>query len=134
LPEEPGGERNWDYRFCWLRDATFTLLALMHAGYYEEAIRWRDWLARTVAGSPDQIQVLYGVAGERLIMEWEVPWLSGYRGAVPVRIGNAAIAQSQLDIFGELGDALHHARKSGGSPIGGYGKFAGQISISRIPK
>jgi GH15 family glucan-1,4-alpha-glucosidase len=110
LPEEPGGQRNWDYRFCWLRDATFTLLALMHAGCYKEASRWGDWLARTVAGSPDQLQVLYGVAGERLIMEWEVPWLSGYLGASPVRIGNAAITQVQLDIFGELGDALHHAR------------------------
>jgi GH15 family glucan-1,4-alpha-glucosidase len=110
LPEEPGGQRNWDYRFCWLRDATFTLLALMHAGYYEEASRWGDWLARSVAGSPDQIQVLYGVAGERLMMEWEVPWLSGYFGASPVRIGNAAIAQVQLDIFGELGDALHQSR------------------------
>lgn len=110
LPEEPGGKRNWDYRFCWLRDATFTLFALMHAGYLEEATRWRDWLARSVAGSPEQIQVLYGVAGERLIMEWEIPWLSGHFGALPVRIGNAAIAQLQLDIFGELGAVLHHAR------------------------
>ena len=110
LPEQPGGQRNWDYRFCWLRDATFTLLALMHAGYHEEASRWRDWLVRTVAGSPDQLQVVYGVAGERLLMEWQVPWLSGHFGASPVRIGNAAVAQAQLDIFGELADALHHAR------------------------
>ena len=110
LPEQPGGQRNWDYRFCWLRDATFTLFALMHAGYHEEASRWRDWLVRSVAGSADQLQVLYGVAGERHLMEWEVPWLSGHFGASPVRVGNAAIDQLQLDIFGELGDALHHAR------------------------
>jgi GH15 family glucan-1,4-alpha-glucosidase len=110
LPEQPGGQRNWDYRFCWLRDATFTLLSLMHAGYREEACRWRDWLVRSVAGSPDQLQVVYGVAGERLLMEWEVPWLGGHFGALPVRIGNAAVAQAQLDIFGELADALHHAR------------------------
>ena len=110
LPEQPGGTRNWDYRFCWLRDATFTLFAFMHAGYYEEASRWRDWLARSVAGSADQLQVVYGVAGERHLMEWEVPWLPGYCGALPVRVGNAAIQQLQLDIFGELGDALHHAR------------------------
>jgi GH15 family glucan-1,4-alpha-glucosidase len=110
LPEQPGGERNWDYRFCWLRDATFTLFALMHAGYHEEASRWRDWLARSVAGSAAQLQVVYGVAGERHLLEWEVPWLSGHFGASPVRVGNAAIGQLQLDIFGELGDALHHAR------------------------
>ena len=110
LPEQPGGERNWDYRFCWLRDATFTLFALMHAGYHEEASRWRDWLVRSIAGSPDQLQVVYGVAGERHLLEWEVPWLSGYRGASPVRIGNAAINQVQLDIFGEVADVLHHAR------------------------
>ena len=107
LPEQPGGERNWDYRYCWIRDATFTLLALMHAGYHREASRWREWLARSAAGSPDQLQVLYGVAGERNILEWQVPWLSGYRGASPVRIGNAASAQLQLDIYGELADALY---------------------------
>ena len=110
LPEQPGGTRNWDYRFCWLRDATFTLFALMHAGYSEEAARWRDWLVRSVAGSADQLQVVYGVAGERHLMEWEVPWLPGYYGALPVRVGNDAINQLQLDIFGELADALHHAR------------------------
>lgn len=110
LPEQPGGKRNWDYRFCWLRDATFTLFAFMHAGYHEEASRWRDWLVRSVAGSADQLQVLYGVAGERHLMEWEVPWLPGHCGASPVRVGNAAIQQVQLDVFGELGDALHHAR------------------------
>jgi len=110
LPEQPGGKRNWDYRFCWLRDATFTLFAFMHAGYHEEASRWRDWLVRSVAGSADQLQVLYGVAGERHLMEWEVPWLPGHCGASPVRVGNAAIQQVQLDVFGELADALHHAR------------------------
>ena len=110
LPEQPGGKRNWDYRFCWLRDATFTLFAFMHAGYHDEASRWRDWLVRSVAGSADQLQVLYGVAGERHLMEWEVPWLPGHCGASPVRVGNAAIQQVQLDVFGELADALHHAR------------------------
>ena len=109
LPEQLGGKRNWDYRYCWLRDATFTLLGLMHAGYYSEAHRWRDWLTRSVAGSADQVQVLYGVAGERDLPEWEVPWLAGYQGASPVRIGNAASKQFQLDIIGELLDALHQA-------------------------
>ena len=110
LPEQPRGTRNWDYRFCWLRDATFTLLALMHAGYREEAHRWRDWLLRSVAGSADQLQVLYGFAGERHSLEWEVPWLTGYEGASPVRVGNSASKQLQLDIFGEIGDVLHHTR------------------------
>lgn len=110
LPEQPGGNRNWDYRFCWLRDATFSLLTFMHAGYLEEACSWRDWLVRSVAGSADQVQVVYGVAGERNLLEWEVPWLKGYRGASPVRVGNGAIDQLQLDIFGELADALHQAR------------------------
>ena len=103
----PGGERNWDYRYCWLRDATFTLLALMHAGYREEAQAWGAWLRRSVAGTPSQIQTLYGLAGERWLMEWEVPWLGGYGGARPVRIGNAASAQLQLDVYGELMDALY---------------------------
>jgi GH15 family glucan-1,4-alpha-glucosidase len=107
LPEQPGGSRNWDYRFCWLRDATFTLLALMHAGYREEAQAWGAWLRRSVAGSPDQLQTLYGLAGERWAQEWEVPWLAGYQGASPVRIGNAASAQLQLDVYGELIDALY---------------------------
>ncbi len=107
LPELPGGERNWDYRYCWLRDATFTLLALMHAGYREEAQAWGTWLRRSVAGTPAQIQTLYGLAGERWLMEWEVPWLAGYGGARPVRIGNAASAQLQLDVYGELMDALY---------------------------
>ena len=107
LPEMPGGERNWDYRFCWLRDATFTLLALMHAGYREEAQAWGAWLRRSIAGTPSQVQTLYGLAGERWLMEWEVPWLSGYDGAKPVRVGNAASAQLQLDVYGELMDALY---------------------------
>lgn len=106
LPEWPGGERNWDYRFCWLRDATFTLLALMHAGYREEAQAWGAWLRRSVAGTPSQVQTLYGLAGERSIQEWEVPWLAGYKGARPVRIGNAASTQLQLDVYGEVLDAL----------------------------
>jgi GH15 family glucan-1,4-alpha-glucosidase len=107
LPEQLGGTRNWDYRFCWLRDATFTLLALMHAGYQDEACAWGKWLRRSVAGTPDQLQTLYGLAGERWMQEREVPWLSGYQGARPVRIGNAASTQLQLDVFGELIDALY---------------------------
>jgi GH15 family glucan-1,4-alpha-glucosidase len=107
LPEQPGGSRNWDYRFCWLRDATFTLLALMHAGYREEAQAWGAWLRRSVAGTPSQLQTLYGLGGERWVQEWEVPWLAGYRGASPVRVGNAASSQLQLDVFGELIDALY---------------------------
>ena len=110
LPEKLGGNRNWDYRYCWLRDATFSLLALMHGGYREEARHWRDWLLRAAAGSADQLQVMYGVAAERQIPESEVPWLPGYMGASPVRIGNAAAEQMQLDIYGEVADVLHHAR------------------------
>jgi GH15 family glucan-1,4-alpha-glucosidase len=113
LPEQFGGVRNWDYRFCWLRDATLTLLALMNAGYDEEAHAWREWLLRAVAGSPEQVQIMYGIAGERRLTEWEVPWLPGYEGAVPVRIGNAAHRQLQLDVFGEVMDALHQARRQG---------------------
>ncbi|HEY7298588.1 MAG TPA: glycoside hydrolase family 15 protein [Xanthobacteraceae bacterium] len=113
LPERLGGVRNWDYRFCWLRDATLTLLALMNAGYAEEARTWRDWLLRAVAGSPDQLQIMYGIAGERRLTEWEVSWLPGYEGSRPVRIGNAAHGQLQLDVFGEVMDALHHARCQG---------------------
>jgi GH15 family glucan-1,4-alpha-glucosidase len=110
LPEQLGGSRNWDYRFCWLRDATFTLLALMNGGYYEEAQAWRDWLHRAVAGDPAQTQVLYGISGERRLPEWEVPWLPGYEHSKPVRIGNAASGQLQLDIYGEVMDALHQGR------------------------
>ena len=111
LPEELGGVRNWDYRMCWLRDATLTLVALMDAGYYDEALAWRDWLLRAVAGSPDQLQIMYGLGGERRLLEWEAPWLPGYAGSRPVRIGNAAHGQLQLDVFGEVIDALHQARK-----------------------
>ncbi len=113
LPERIGGARNWDYRFCWIRDATLSLLALMGAGYYDEARAWRDWLLRAVAGSPAQLQIMYGVAGERRLTEWEVPWLSGYEGSQPVRIGNAAHTQLQLDVYGELMDALYQARRGG---------------------
>ncbi len=113
LPEQLGGMRNWDYRFCWLRDATLTLLALMNAGFYDEAQAWREWLLRAVAGSPDQVQIMYGIAGERRLTEWEVPWLPGYEGSAPVRIGNAAHSQLQLDVFGEVMDALHQARCKG---------------------
>ena len=113
LPEEPGGSRNWDYRFCWLRDATLTLLALMDAGYYEEAAAWRDWLLRAAAGSPSQLQIMYGLGGERHLTEWTLPWLPGYEGALPVRVGNAAFDQLQVDVFGEVLDALHHARRGG---------------------
>jgi GH15 family glucan-1,4-alpha-glucosidase len=113
LPERIGSGRNWDYRFCWLRDATITLLALMDADYYDEAKAWRDWLLRAVAGSSDQIQIMYGLAGERRLSEWTVPWLNGYEGSQPVRIGNAACKQLQLDVFGEVMDALHQARAGG---------------------
>src|SRR6185312_12727305 len=106
LPEELGGERNWDYRFCWLRDATFTLLALMHAGYQEEARAWGAWLRRSVAGTPAQVQTLYGLGGERWAEERDIPWLCGYHNSRPVRIGNAASSQLQLDVYGELLDAL----------------------------
>jgi GH15 family glucan-1,4-alpha-glucosidase len=112
LPEQLGGSRNWDYRFCWLRDATFTLLALMNGGYYDEAQCWRDWLLRAVAGSPGQLQIMYGIGGERRLDEIELPWLKGYEGAKPVRVGNAASGQLQLDVYGEVMDALHQARCS----------------------
>ena len=111
LPENPGGSRNWDYRYCWLRDATFTLQAMMNAGYYQEAQAWRAWLLRAVAGDPAQVQIMYGIAGERRLKEWEVPWLPGYEQSKPVRIGNAASEQRQLDMYGEVMDALHHGRR-----------------------
>jgi GH15 family glucan-1,4-alpha-glucosidase len=110
LPEKLGGARNWDYRFCWLRDATFTLLALMNSGYYEEAAAWDDWLLRAVAGSPAEMQIMYGIMGQRRLTEWEAPWLPGYEGAQPVRIGNAAHAQLQLDVYGELMDVFYQSR------------------------
>ena len=113
LPEKLGGERNWDYRFCWLRDATFTLYALIEAGFLGEAVAWRNWLLRAVAGSPDDLQIMYGVAGEARLTEYELPWLPGYEGAKPVRVGNAAAGQIQLDVYGEVLYVLYVARKAG---------------------
>jgi GH15 family glucan-1,4-alpha-glucosidase len=110
LPERLGGRRNWDYRYCWLRDATFTLVTLMNAGYYEDAQAWRKWLLRAVAGNPEQAQIMYGMTGERRLPEWEVPWLNGYEGSKPVRVGNAAHHQLQIDVYGEVMDALHQGR------------------------
>lgn len=106
LPEQIGGERNWDYRYCWLRDTSFTLLVLMRAGYTEEAVQWRLWLLRAIAGSPDQVQSLYGIQGERKLQEWNADWLPGYEHSSPVRIGNAASEQFQLDVYGEVASAL----------------------------
>jgi GH15 family glucan-1,4-alpha-glucosidase len=113
LPEALGGVRNWDYRYCWLRDATLTLLALVRSGYVEEAGAWRDWLLRAAAGKPEDLQIMYGVAGERRLTELELPWLSGFAGSQPVRVGNAASGQLQLDVYGELLDALYQARRNG---------------------
>ncbi|MBS0541506.1 MAG: glycoside hydrolase family 15 protein [Proteobacteria bacterium] len=113
LPERFGGERNWDYRLCWLRDATLTLLAMMNAGIYDEAAAWRDWLQRAVAGSPAEMQIMYGLRGERRLTEWEIDWLPGYADSRPVRIGNAAHEQFQLDVYGELMDAFEQSRKGG---------------------
>lgn len=110
LPEALGGPRNWDYRFCWLRDATITLFAFMSTGYYDEATSWADWLHRSIAGSPEQVQIMYGIAGERRLEETTVDFLPGYQGAAPVRLGNAAATQLQLDVYGEVMDALHQAR------------------------
>ena len=113
LPETFGGIRNWDYRFCWLRDATLSLLALMNAGYYDEAAAWKNWLLRAVAGNPADAQIMYGIGGERRLMEWEIDWLPGYEGAKPVRVGNGAHGQLQLDVYGEVMDALYQAFKGG---------------------
>jgi GH15 family glucan-1,4-alpha-glucosidase len=113
LPERLGGVRNWDYRYCWLRDATFTLLALLDAGYTEEARAWREWLLRAVAGRPDQLHIMYGIRGERRLTELELPWLPGFGGSRPVRVGNAAYSQFQLDVFGEVLDATYQAAKLG---------------------
>jgi len=110
LPEKIGGARNWDYRFCWLRDATFTLLALLDSGYVEEAVAWHEWLLRSVAGAPADMQIMYSITGQRRLLEWEADWLPGYEGSKPVRFGNAAHAQLQLDVYGELMDAFHQAR------------------------
>ena len=116
LPEHLGGVRNWDYRYCWLRDATFTLYALMLGGYIEEACAWREWLLRAVAGNPSQLNIMYGLAGERRLTELELQWLPGYAESAPVRIGNAACEQFQLDVYGELMDAMHLARRAGLAP------------------
>jgi GH15 family glucan-1,4-alpha-glucosidase len=113
LPECLGGQRNWDYRFCWLRDATIALYALLAAGYTAEAKAWREWLLRAVAGSPAEVQVIYAISGDRRLQEWELPWLPGYENSRPVRAGNAAYSQLQLDIFGELMDTMHQCRRAG---------------------
>ena len=113
VPEKIGSVRNWDYRYCWLRDATFTLYALIVGGYTQEASDWRAWLLRAVAGSPADLQIMYGCTGERRLLELELPWLPGYEGSAPVRIGNRAVEQLQLDVFGEIMDTLHLARRSG---------------------
>ncbi len=113
LPEEIGGVRNWDYRYCWLRDATFTLFALSQGGYYDEAKSWREWLLRAIAGSPSQMQILYGVRGERRIEEFEIPWLRGYENSRPVRVGNAASTQFQLDVYGEIIGAIYEGSRAG---------------------
>jgi len=155
LPERLGGVRNWDYRYCWLRDATFTLLAFMHLGYYEEARDWRDWLVRAVAGSPEQVQIVYSVGGERWLPELIVPWLPGYEKSSPVRIGNAAYQQLQIDVFGEIADAMLQNLKAGmgiseraralrsywntwpargGSRTKAFGKCAADLSTSSIQR
>src|ERR1700733_9318803 len=134
LPERIGGERNWDYRYCWLRDSTLTLLGAMHAGYYEEAQAWREWLLRAVAGSPDQLQIMYGIGGERRLTEWEADWLPGYENSAPVRIGNAAHVQLQLDVFGELMDTGYQARRGGlsGNEAGWAVGLAGLDHLKKI--
>jgi GH15 family glucan-1,4-alpha-glucosidase len=116
LPERLGGTRNWDYRYCWIRDATFTLYSLMLAGYTDEACAWREWLVRAVAGKPSELNIMYGLGGERRLTELELGWLGGYEGSAPVRIGNAAHRQFQLDVYGEVMDALHLARRAGLHP------------------
>jgi GH15 family glucan-1,4-alpha-glucosidase len=116
LPELPAGERNWDYRYCWLRDTTFTLQTLLVNGYRDEAAAFRDWLLRAVAGDPKELQIMYGLAGERRVPEYEATWLPGFGNAKPVRIGNAAVDQFQLDVYGEVMDALHLARTAGVGP------------------
>ena len=126
LPEQLGGERNWDYRYCWLRDATMTLLAFMNLGYFEEAQAWRDWLLRLVAGNPEQIQIMYGVGGERRLQEYELPWLSGYENSLPVRVGNGAATQVQLDVYGEVADALIQALR------GGMAQHPRSVAISKV--
>ncbi|PBQ04732.1 glycosyl hydrolase [Pseudomonas congelans] len=126
LPEQLGGERNWDYRYCWLRDATMTLLAFMNLGYFEEAQAWRDWLLRSVAGNPEQIQIMYGVGGERRLQEYELPWLGGYENSLPVRVGNGAATQVQLDVYGEVADAMIQALR------GGMAQHPRSVAISKV--
>ena len=127
LPEWIGGVRNWDYRYCWLRDATLTLLALSRAGYVDEAGEWRDWLLRAIAGAPEDLQIMYGVAGERRLTELELPWLAGYEGSRPVRIGNGASGQRQLDVYGEVVDALYQARRQGLAPSDDAWRLTGKV-------
>jgi GH15 family glucan-1,4-alpha-glucosidase len=133
LPEQIGGVRNWDYRYCWLRDATFSLQAFMHLGYYDEARAWRDWIMRAIAGSPDQIQIMYGVGGERWLPELIVPWLPGYENSSPVRIGNGAHRQLQLDVLGEVVDAMVQARK-GGMDTTGRGRAMRPLVMDYLTK
>lgn len=123
LPEVPGGSMNWDYRYCWLRDATFALTALLNAGYKEEATQWRDWILRAIAGRPDKMQIVYRVDGGRRLTEWDAQWLQGYQGSKPVRIGNKAVEQEQLGVYGELFDAMHVADK------GGIGRTARGVEV-----
>ena len=131
MPEQIGGPRNWDYRYCWLRDASFTLLALMNLGYYDEARAWRDWLLRAVAGSPAQVQILYGITGEKQLPERELPWLAGYEGSRPVRIGNAAVGQRQLDVYGEVINAMFEA-VHGGMPTSQRGADVRRIVLEYL--
>jgi GH15 family glucan-1,4-alpha-glucosidase len=126
LPEELGGSRNWDYRFCWLRDAAFTFNALHDAGFSEEALAWRDWLLRTVAGDPAKMQIVYGPSGERHLPEWEADWLPGFAGSAPVRIGNAAASQFQLDVYGEVAHSQYELAREGGFRPG-QEKIVGQV-------
>jgi GH15 family glucan-1,4-alpha-glucosidase len=133
LPERLGGVRNWDYRYCWLRDATFTLQAFMHLGYYDEARAWRDWVIRAVAGSPEQVQIVYGVGGERWLPELTVSWLPGYEKSSPVRIGNAAYEQLQIDVFGEIADAMLQTLK-GGIPLSERGRAVRPVVLEYLSK
>ena len=135
LPERLGGVRNWDYRFCWLRDAAFTLYALLRSGYSEEAGAWRDWLLRAAAGTPQDLTILFGLRGERRLTELELPWLEGYENSRPVRTGNAAYAQFQLDVYGEVMDTLHLAEESGLAVTGtrvGIAARAARVSRNRV--
>ena len=131
LPEALGGDRNWDYRFCWLRDATLTLESLMRGGFYTEAMAWRDWLLRAVAGDPSQMQIMYGAGGERRLDEWEIDWLPGYEGSAPVRIGNAAAGQFQLDVYGEVMSALYESESESesASQLGTSATWEFQLSL-----